>query len=75
MMYPKRVDTIANPNFDRIITQLDSGQSFSLTNSQYKKSTGFDIPKSTWYLLNQSAVAKRAKEHGYKLIAGTYHIF
>ena len=56
------------PKLDRIIKQLDAGETFSLTNSQYKKSTGLDIPKDISYLVNRSAVAKKARERGYKIV-------
>ncbi len=33
---------MATPKLDGIIRQLDAGETFSMTNSQYKKSTGLD---------------------------------
>ena len=59
---------MATPKLDSIVEQMQAGESFSLTNSQYKKSTGLDIPKDTSYLVKQSAVAKRAREMGYKIV-------
>ena len=52
------------PKLDGIIKQLKAGVPFSLTNSQYKKSTGLDIPKN----LKRSAVARQAKELGFKIV-------
>ena len=59
---------MATPKLDKIIKQLDAGETFSMTNSQYKKSTGLDIPKDTGYLVRKSAVAKMARERGFKIV-------
>ena len=59
---------MATPKLDKIEKQMKSGEAFSLTNSQYKKSTGLDIPKNNNYLVKESAVAKKAKLYGYKII-------
>lgn len=55
------------PKLGKIIELLETGEPFTLTNSQYKAKTGLDIPKSPYYLLTDSAVAKRARAYGYKL--------
>ena len=44
---------MATPKLDGIIRQLNAGESFSMTNSQYKKSTGLDIPKDAGYLIRR----------------------
>ncbi len=59
---------MATPNLDKIEKQMKTGETFSLTNSQYKKSTGLDIPKDAIYLIKRSAVAKKARENGYKIV-------
>ncbi len=59
---------MATPKLDSIVKQMEAGEPFSLTNSQYKKSTGLDIPKDTSYLIRRSAVAKRAREMGYMIV-------
>ena len=41
---------MSSPKLEGIIRQLDAGETFSMTNSQYKKSTGLNIPKDTNYL-------------------------
>ena len=59
---------MATPKLDKIEKQMKAGETFSLTNSQYKKSTGLDIPKDTSYLIKRSAVAKKARENGYRIV-------
>lgn len=56
------------PKLEKIIELLESGEPFSLTDSQYKRKTGLNIPKSSTYLVKSSAVAQKAKEYGYKLV-------
>lgn len=57
-----------SPNLERIIELLESGEQFSLTENQYQRETGLNIPKNNTYLVKNSAVARKAKEYGYKLI-------
>ncbi len=59
---------MSSPKLEGIIRQLDAGETFSMTNSQYKKSTGLNIPKDTNYLIKRSAVAQKARERGYKIV-------
>ncbi len=53
------------PDLKEINKLLLSGKNFSLTESQYFKSTGLNIPKSKYYLKNKSAVYKDAEKYGY----------
>lgn len=55
------------PKLDKIIELLESGEPFSLTESQYKSNTGLSIPKDSSYVVRKSAVAKKAQEYGYKI--------
>ncbi|MDE6656955.1 MAG: hypothetical protein K2J88_00020 [Oscillospiraceae bacterium] len=55
------------PELEKIIELLKSGEPFSLTNSQYKNKTGLPIPKNNAYVVRDSAVARKAKEYGYKV--------
>lgn len=57
-----------SPKLDKIIKMLESGEEFSLTDSQYKRKTGLKIPKNNTYVVKNSAIAKKAKEYGYKLV-------
>jgi len=52
-------------DFAKILPLLEASEDFSLTEKQYLKSTGKEMPKDTWYLKNKSALSKVAKEHGY----------
>ena len=56
------------PKLGKIEKLLESGEPFSLTNTQYKQKTGLDIPKNRSYLVNSSAVSKLAKEKGFKIV-------
>lgn len=56
------------PKLEKIIELLESGEPFSLTDSQYKRKTGLNIPKDNTYLMKRSAIARKAKEYGYKLV-------
>lgn len=56
------------PKLEKIIELLESGEPFSLTNNQYKSKTGLNIPKDNTYLIKKSAIARKAKEYGYKLV-------
>lgn len=53
------------PDLKEINKLLLSGKNFSLTENQYFKSTGLNIPKSKYYLKNKSAVYKDAEKYGY----------
>lgn len=56
------------PKLEKIIELLESGEQFSLTESQYKGKTGLNVPKNNTYTVKKSAVARKAKEYGYKLV-------
>ena len=52
-------------NLQNLFPLFEANESFSLTESQYEKSTGRPLPKGYYYLKNKSALAKIAKEHGF----------
>lgn len=56
------------PNLDSIKKLFKQNEDFSLTEKQYQVSTGVPLPKGTYYLKKNSAVAKIAKENGYDII-------
>lgn len=56
-----------HPDLSGIEKMLRSGEDFSLTSSQYEKSTGSPIPKYRYYAEHRSAVAKRAESFGYRV--------
>lgn len=55
------------PKLEEVIELLELGEPFSLTESQYKVKTGLNIPKNNKYVVEKSAVARKAMEYGYKL--------
>lgn len=58
---------MATPDLTKIRTMLKNGNIFSLTNDQYRKLTGLNIPKGDWYLKNRSLISKLAADFGYKI--------
>lgn len=54
-------------DFSKIEDMLDSSLEFSLTEEQYKKLTGRQLPKNDSYLKNKSALSKLAKKKGLKI--------
>ena len=56
---------MSRPDLKKIQTLLESNEDFSITEKQYKNSTGASMPKDTYYLKNRSALAKLANEHGF----------
>ena len=56
---------MAKLNLKKILPLLEAGKDFSLTERQYKKDTGQNLPKNPGYLKNQSAFARAAKSYGY----------
>ncbi len=55
------------PNLSSIESLLSTGKKFALTETQYHKETSATMPKSFYYLKNNSAVAKLAKRYGFKI--------
>ena len=53
------------PNFDKLIPLFLANEDFSLTESQYEKSTGGTLPKEIYYLKNRSALSRVAKQYGF----------
>ncbi len=56
------------PTFERILPLLESGEDFSLTETQYLRHTGATLPKDIYYLKNKSSLSKIAKKHGYLIV-------
>ena len=55
------------PDLSRIIYMMEKQERFELTDVQYRRNTGADIPKDKSYTEKRSAVAKKAKEYGYEI--------
>lgn len=54
-------------DFSKIIPLLQADEEFSLTESQYLKSTGRKMPKGMYYLKNSSALAKLIRKYGFRI--------
>ena len=48
---------MSQPKLGQIIEMLEKGENFELTNQQYKKKTGLNIPVDKSYTEKRSAVA------------------
>lgn len=56
-----------HPKLENLDTLFNSGKDFKLTDTQYERKTGIALPKYKAYLLNQSALARKAEEKGYAM--------
>lgn len=56
------------PNLEKLLPLLESGEEFSLTETQYLQKTGATLPKDIYYLKNKSALSKKVKEYGYCIL-------
>lgn len=43
------------------------GKDFTLTDTQYKKKIGTSLPKGTYYIKNNSPLARAATKHGFTI--------
>lgn len=59
---------MSHPKLHSIDILLKKGEDFSLTLAQYRQKTGADFPKEKYYAENRSAIAKKAKEYGFKVV-------
>lgn len=58
---------VSKPNLSKIASLFASNEDFSLTEEQYFNTTGASLPKSTYYLLKDSAISKLAQKFGYTI--------
>ena len=58
---------MSRPDLESIKRKLEYGKEFAITDEQYRKKTGVDMPKSIYYTKTKSAVANLAKAYGFKL--------
>lgn len=58
---------MAKVDFSKITPLLRSNEEFSITEKQYLKNTGRELPKDTYYLKNRSALANEVKKYGYSI--------
>lgn len=57
-------------DFSKMESLFKSNEEFSITESQYKELTGYDMPKTYDYLKNKSPFSKVAKQYGYYIETG-----
>ena len=56
-----------HPKLENLDKLFSKGEDFALTDAQYERKTGVMLPKDKNYLLNKSALAKKAKQAGYSM--------
>ncbi len=57
-----------NPDLDKLDDLFEQGKDFQLTGKLYEERTGVSLPKTKNYIINDSALARKAAEHGYKIV-------
>ena len=58
---------MANIKKKKLIELFEKGESFELTNDQYKELTDSDFPKKNGYFTESSAAAKLARQYDYQM--------
>lgn len=56
-----------HPKLENLDYLFKTKNAFSLTDGQYEAKTGVRLPKTSNYLLNNSALAKRCNELGFSI--------
>ena len=54
-----------HPNLDELDYLFEKGVSFQLSGKLYEEKTGIQLPKGKHYIINNSALARKAKEKGF----------
>jgi len=54
-------------DFSKFLPLLESNEEFSITEKQYLKNTGREMPKDTYYLKHTSALSRKAEKYGYSI--------
>lgn len=57
-----------HPRLENLDPLFQSGKDFVLTDAQYEKKTGTMLPKNKNYLINGSALARKAIKEGYNMV-------
>ena len=58
---------MTRPKMDKMAILLKKGEEFTINSLEYKRLTGAEIPKNKYYTENNSAVARKAMDYGYKI--------
>ncbi|MBR0210900.1 MAG: hypothetical protein IJQ46_00725 [Oscillospiraceae bacterium] len=56
-----------HPKLENLDGLFNSENRFELTDKQYEKKTGAPLPKDARYLLKESALARKAREQGFRI--------
>lgn len=56
-----------NPNLSNLLPLFEADSNFTLTETEYKKMTGANLPQNTKYIEEKSALSKYAEKLGYKV--------
>ena len=56
-----------HPDLDKLDDLFAKGQDFQLSNKTYEERTGIALPKEKSYIMNRSALMRKANEHGYEI--------
>lgn len=57
-----------NPDLDKLDDLFETGADFQLTGKLYEERTGVALPKGKNYIKNNSALSRKAAEHGFKIV-------
>ena len=57
-----------NPDLGKLDDLFARGTDFQLTGKLYEERTGVALPKVNSYIKNNSALARKAAEHGYQIV-------
>lgn len=57
-----------HPDLDKLDDLFAKGQDFHLTGKKYEEKTGVALPKGKSYIMNGSALSRKAAEHGFVIV-------
>lgn len=63
----KKIGMGKNPNLKPLEKHFEKGETFELTDAQYEKITRAPLPKSKYYILQNSAQIRKAEEYDFSL--------
>ena len=56
-----------HPDLDKLDDLFAEGRDFQLSGENYEEKTGVALPKGKSYIINRSALSRKANEHGYDI--------
>lgn len=57
-----------HPDLDKLDNLFEQGKDFQLTGKTYEERTGAALPKGKSYIKYDSALSRRAAEHGFVIV-------